>query len=272
MKRTAIAIAVGALSTGLSHGLLAQETQDEETQPLNEQQQMSEESAQDQGAQAQSGSEAAEIQVEEEPADVNVDQEPAEVQVEQEPPDVQVEQNPPEVTIEQQDPNVDVEQAEPNVTVEKKGEADVEVEHAEEAEAEIRNPDEQQDQQQESEQDSQNQADQDQAAQGDDLMSMEVSEVEGQAVYSKQDDEKIGDVERVVRDTESNDTYVVISEGGFLGFGEDEMGYPIDELEIRSEGELVVESGDSGQSGDYGSDQYEELDDNQTLREAMQSN
>ncbi|WP_104204673.1 PRC-barrel domain-containing protein [Billgrantia saliphila] len=267
MKRTAIAIAVGALSTGLSHGLLAQDAQDEDSQQhLSEQQQMSEENAQNQNNQSGSGS--AEIQVEEEPADINVDQEPAEVQVEQEPPDVTVEQNPPEVTIEQQDPNVTVDQAEPDVTVEQTGEPNVEVDPAEEAEAEIRSPDEQQD----SEEQSSDQASQDQASQANNVMTMQVSELEGQTVYSQENDEEIGEVERVVRDTESNEAYVVISEGGFLGFGEDEMGYPVDELEIRNEGELVVQSSDSGESGDYGSDQYEEIDDNQTLQEAMQSN
>lgn len=270
MKRTAIAIAVGALSTGLSHGLLAQETQDEDAQQLSEQQQ--DQNAQD--AQNQTESQA-EIRVEEEPADVNVDQEPAEVQVEQEPPDVTVEQQPPEVTIEQQDPNVSVDQAEPNVTVEEKGEADVEVEHAEEAEAEMRNPDEQQqdaNDQQNSDQASQDQEPQDQASQDKDVMSMEVSEIEGQTVYSQEDDQEIGEVENVVRDTENDEAFVVISEGGFLGFGEDEMGYSVDELEVRNENELVVKSSDSGESGDYGSDQYEEVDDDQTLREALQSN
>ncbi|NIC05572.1 PRC-barrel domain-containing protein [Billgrantia bachuensis] len=264
MKRTAIAIAVGALSAGLSHGLLAQETQDEETQPLNEQQQM-----QDQSSQTQSGSGSAEINVEEEPADVNVDQEPAEVQVQQEPPDVTVEQNPPEVTIEQQDPNVSVDQAEPEVTVEKEGEPNVEVQEAEDAEAKLKDSDEEQQQQ---DQQSQEQQNSEQASQENDLMSMEVSELQGKTVYSQEDEKEIGDVERVVRDTESNEAFVVISEGGFLGFGEDEMGYPVDELEIRNENELVVQSGDSGESGDYGSDQYEEIDGNQTLREAMQSN
>lgn len=240
MKRTAIAIAVGALSAGLSHGLIAQETQDEESQ--------------------------AEVRVEEEAADVDVEQQPAEVQVEQEPPDVTVEQQPPEVTIEQQDPNVDVEQAEPNVTVEQQGEADVEVERAEEAEAELRDSDEEQ------KQEERDQESDEQATQGDDLMSMEVSELQGQTVFSRDDDEEIGEIERVVRDTESNETFVVISEGGFLGFGEDEMGYPIDELEIRNEGELVVQSSDSGESGDYSSDRYEDIDENQTLREATQGN
>ncbi|QOR39911.1 hypothetical protein HNO52_16335 [Billgrantia diversa] len=263
MKRTAIAIAVGALSAGLSHGLLAQESQDEETQPLNEQQ------MQDQSSQTQSGSGSAEINVEEEPADVNVDQEPAEVKVEQQPPDVTVEQNPPEVTIEQKDPNVSVDQAEPEVTVEKKGEANVEVQEAEDAEAKLKDSDEEQKKQ---DQQSQEQQNSEQSSQENDLMSMEVSELQGKAVYSQEDEKKIGDVERVVRDTESNEAFVVISEGGFLGFGEDEMGYSVDELEIRNENELAVQSGDSGESGDYGSDQYEEIDGNQTLQEATQSN
>lgn len=271
MKRTAIAIAVGALSTGLSHGLLAADTQNDDAQNQSGQQ-MSEDSAQND----QAGSQA-EIRVEEEAADVNVDQEPADVTVEQEPPDVTVEQQPPEVTIEQQDPDVDVDQAEPDVTVEQQGEADVEVEHAEEAEAELLTDEQQQEQQQNAEeQDEQQPATQadseDQAALGDALMSQTVSEIEGQTLFSQEDDEEIGEVERVVRDTESNELFVVIAEGGFLGFGEDEMGYSLDEIEVRAEEELQVQSSDRGESGDYGEARYEEVEDDLTLQEASQGN
>lgn len=237
MKRTAIAIAVGALSAGLAHGTFAQ---DEDVQQ-----------------QSDSAQEQPEVHIEEGAADVNVDQEPAEVQVDQQPPDVTVEQQPPEVTIEQQDPNVNVEQAEPNVTVESSGEPDVNVEHAEEAEAELRNPDEQNEQQ-------------DQAAHSGDLTSLQVSDIEGYSVYSQEDDEQIGSVDRVVRDTQSNDAYVVIEEGGFLGFGADEMGYSIDELQIRNEDELVVQSTDSGESHDFSSDQFEDVDGDRTLGEIAQ--
>ena len=45
MKRTAIAIAVGALSTGLAHGVLAQD----DTDPLRQEQQMTQEGAQEHG-------------------------------------------------------------------------------------------------------------------------------------------------------------------------------------------------------------------------------
>jgi len=242
MKRTAIAIAVGALSAGLAHGTFAQ---DEDVQQ-----------------QSDSAQEQPEVHIEEGAADVNVDQQPAEVQVDQQPPDVTVEQQPPEVTIEQQDPNVNVEQAEPNVTVESSGEPDVNVEHAEEAEAELRNPDEQREQQ--------DQAAQDQAAHSGDLTGLQVSEIEGYSVYSQEDDEQIGSVDRVVQDTQSNDAYVVIEEGGFLGFGADEMGYSIDELQIRNEDELVVQSTDSGESHDFSSDQFEDVDGDRTLGEIAQ--
>lgn len=290
MKRTAIAIAVGALSTGLTQGVLAQ---DEDAQ-LREPQQATEESdqdqfegesagepgetgfdPQDQGQQPYSGEgesgegEAegqgqAEVQIEEEPADVNVDQEPAEVQVEQEPPDVTVEQQPPEVTIEQEDPNVEVDQAEPNVTVEETGEADVEVQPADEAEAELRDPDEQEQDQQ--------QQDADQAAQGQDAQGqgIQVSELEGRDLVN-QDGEELGDIDRVVRDTQGNDTYVVVSEGGFLGFGEDEIAYPVSDLEIRSEGEVVLQS-QSGEraANELDDDNFEELDGDERVNELNQ--
>ena len=247
MKRTAIAIAVGALSAGLAHGTFAQ---DEDVQQ-----------------QSDSAQEQPEVHIEEGAADVNVDQEPAEVQVDQQPPDVTVEQQPPEVTIEQQDPNVNVEQAEPNVTVESSGEPDVNVEHAEEAEAELRNPEERNEQQDQAAQD---QASQDQAAQSGDLTGLQVSEIEGYSVYSREDDEQIGNVDRVVRDTQTNEAYVVIAEGGFLGFGADEIGYSVDELQIRNEDELVVQSTDSGESHDFSSDQYEDVDSDMTLGEVAQ--
>ncbi|MGR2739192.1 PRC-barrel domain-containing protein [Billgrantia sp. Q4P2] len=248
MKRTAIAIAVGALSTGLTHGILAQE----EDAQLREQQQLTEEDEQI------NGEGQAEVRIEEEPADVNV---------EQEPPDVTVEQQPPEVTIEQQDPNVDVDQAEPDVTVEETGEADVEVQPADEAEAELRDPDEQD--QQDSDLAAQDQAAQDQEAQG---QGIQVSELENRDLVN-QDGEELGDIDRVVRDTQSNDTYVVVTEGGFLGFGEDEMAYPVENLEIRSEGEVVLQSQSGERSTeDFDQDDFEVLDEDEQLNEVQGMN
>lgn len=266
MKRTAIAIAVGALSIGFTQGLLAQEGSEQQ----NEQHQMNQEGGElDQDSQGQ----GTEVRVEGEPADINVEQEPAEIRVEQQSPDVTVEQQPPKVTIEQPDPNVTVEQAEPNVTVEQTGEADVEIERAEEAEAEMHDPDEQVKAQKDSDQSSQDQAsDGNDQTNSNDLTNREVGELEGYTVYSQEDDEEIGDVERVVRDTQNNDIYVVISQGGFLGFGKDEMGVKVDDLTLRNDDEIMIRTSDDGESGDYGSDKYEDLDGNQTLSEAMQRN
>ncbi|WP_167470091.1 PRC-barrel domain-containing protein [Vreelandella andesensis] len=253
MKRTALAIAVGALSLGLTQGLLAQD----EKLLTNEQQQMNQGSLQNNDLDQEG--QGAEVRVEGEPANVNVEQEPAEISVKQQAPDVTVEQQPPEVTIVQPDPNVTVEQAEPNVTVEKQGEANIEVESADNVDAEIR--------------DSNNQdASQNQATERNAFIDRNVGEIEGNTVYRQEDGEELGDIERVVRDTQTNDIYVVITKGGFLGFGEDEMGYKVDDLELRDDDEFVVRSSDVGETGDYGSDQYEDVDSNQTLREAMQSN
>ncbi|APX92904.1 hypothetical protein BWR19_08155 [Halomonas sp. 1513] len=245
MKRTALSIAIGALSIGLSQGVLAQ----------------------DDDANQDSQDQAAEVRVEGEPADVEVEQAPADIQVEQQAPDVTVEQQAPDVTIEQADPDVSVEQADPNVTVEETGEANVEVERAEEAEAEMRDPNDEDQAQQDSDQ-----ASQDQDAESSELMNRRVSELESYTVYSREDDEEIGDVKRVVRDTQSNDIYVVISRGGFLGFGADEMGYRLDDLALRGDEELEVRSADDGVSGDYGSDQYEDLDGDSTVLESRQRN
>ncbi|AMD02632.1 DUF6470 family protein [Halomonas chromatireducens] len=251
MKRTAIAIAVGALSAGLTHGVLAQD-QDEDTQ-LSQQQQTTEENAQDRDALD------TDTQGTNDETDIRVEQEPAEIEVEQEPPEVTVEQQAPEVTIEQPDPNVEIDQAEPEVTIEQQGEAEVRVEGADEASAEIRDDeqrDEDRDQRDDEEMyDDQNGQDRDAQGQG-----IQVSELENRDLIN-QDGEELGDIERVVRNIQSGEIYVIVTEGGFLGFGEDEMAYPIENLEIRSEGEVVLQSQSGERSADeFDDDNFEELD------------
>lgn len=239
MKRTAIAIAVGALSAGLAHGVLAQD-QDEDTQ-LGEQQQMTQESAQ--GTDQET--------------DIRVEQEPAEIEVEQEPPEVTVEQQAPEVTIEQPDPNVEIDQAEPDVTVEQQGEAEVRVEGADEASAEIRDDDQRDEDRDQNGMTEDDRNGQDHADRG---QGIEVSELENRDLIN-QDGEELGDIDRVVRDTQSGNIYVIVTDGGFLGFGEDEMAYPIENLEIRSEGEVVLQSQSGERSADeFDDDNFEELD------------
>lgn len=255
MKRTAIAIAVGALSTGLSHGVLAQ---DEDTQQNLDQQQMSEEDVRE-----QTNGDANDVRIEGEPTDVQVDQEPAEIEVEQKPPEVTVEQQAPDVTIEQPDPDVEVDQAEPDVTVEQEGEAEVEVERAEEAEAEIRDHDDEAEAEDRDERD---------PADREGLMGMQVSDLEGRDVFT-QDGEEIGDVDRVVRHTQDGDIYVIVTDGGFLGIGEDEMAFPLDELQLSEDDEIVLQSPVSDiqrDAGDFDDDDYEELEGDEQLGDIHQ--
>lgn len=306
MKRTAIAIAVGALSTGLAHGVLAQD--DDARQHLGEQQQMTQEGQQngqqngevDPGegyetgfdAQGQGGQPADQemdandanqdqatdgdfdVDVDQEPAEVDVDQEPAEIRVEQEPPEVTVEQQAPDVTIDQPEPEVNVDQAEPDVTVDQEGEADVRVEEAQEATAEIRSDDDDEADQADREQreqqglfDDDGDQDRDQTGQQqwDDL---QVSDLEGRTLVT-QDGEEIGEIDRVVRDTQENATYVVVSEGGFLGFGGDDMAYPLQDIQVSDDdGEVLLQSRSGERNADdFDDDNFEELDGDQRLGE-----
>ncbi|WP_444676901.1 PRC-barrel domain-containing protein [Halomonas sp. E19] len=299
MKRTAIAIAVGALSTGLAHGVLAQD--DDAQQHLGEQHQMTQEGEQNGqqndevragegyetgfNAQGQGGQDADttgdnqdrannddfDVDVEQEPAEVSVDQEPAEIRVEQEPPEVTVEQQAPNVTIDQPDPEVDVDQAEPEVTVDQEGEANVRVEEADEATAEIRSDDDDDADREQREQqglfDDDGDRDRDQAGQQD-LGNMQVSDLEGRTLVT-QDGEEIGEIDRVVRDTQENATYVVVSEGGFLGFGGDEMAYPLQDIQVRDDdGEVLLQSRSGERNADdFDDDRYEELDGDERLGE-----
>ncbi|GHB09454.1 PRC-barrel domain-containing protein [Modicisalibacter luteus] len=152
MKRTAIAIAVGALCTGLSGGVVAQQSEPEKkfvnadsngdghlTQEeisnlqgldkdafrqadANQNNELSLEEylavAGDKNAQqSQSGQQQSQSGQSQEKMDVDVQQKPADVKVNQEPPKVTVKQQPPEVTIEQPDPNVKIDQPKPDVSI-----------------------------------------------------------------------------------------------------------------------------------------------------------
>ena len=115
-------------------------------------------------------------------------------------------------------------------------------------------------------QDGQDQAAQDQVGQ---QMDMQVSDLEGRDIVT-QDGDEVGDVERVVRDTQTDQTYVIVSEGGFLGG--DEAAYPIDNLEIRSEGEIILQSQSGERSvDDFDQDNLEELDGDDNLGEGEQN-
>ncbi len=257
MKRTALAIAIGAVCAGLSGGVLAQQDDSDDRNETAQEQRMSE---QEQGRNDNT-------------RDINVEQEPAEVEVEQDKPDITVEQAQPEVTIEQPEPNVTVEEAEPNVTVKQTGEPDVTVEQADDAEVDVNQDEQEQDKEgQEREQAEQNNQN-DQADQENSLMSRQVSDLEGMTVMNKEDEE-IGDVQHVAKHDESGDLFAIVSVGGIWGFGATDIALPLNDMQLEDD-QLVVNSSygedeieDS--SNDYEEDEYSEVDGDMTLSEAQQ--
>ncbi|WP_447043624.1 PRC-barrel domain-containing protein [Vreelandella sp. H-I2] len=265
MKRTALAIAIGAICAGLSGGVLAQEENQSDTDRNNQM-------TQQQGAQSQeqqSGSD--------ETRDINVEQEPAEVEVEQDKPDITVEQSQPEVTIEQPEPNVTVEEAEPNVTVKQTGEPEVTVEQAEDAQVEVNQDDQEQERQQRDQTEQNNQANQnnqtDQNDQENSLMSRQVSDLEGMTVLN-QEDEEIGDVQHIAKHDESGDLFAIVSVGGIWGFGATDIALPLNNMQLEND-QLVVntsygEDEIEDSSNDYQENEYSEVDGNMTLSEAQQ--
>lgn len=257
MKRTTLAIAISAICTGLSGGVLAQENNQNDTDTADRMTQQQDASAQTQQQQPDASSmdaqdqanddETMDVQVDEEPAEVKVQQESPDIQVEQSQPEVTVEQPEPEVTIEQPEPNVTVEEAEPNVTVEQGGEPDVNVEQADNAQVDVNNNEGEQEAQQGDQADRNNQNDQ-----GNSLMSQQVSDLEGMRVINQQDEE-VGDVQHIAQHNDSGDLYAIISVGGVWGFGETDIALPVDEMQFEND-QLVMNT-------DYGSDQIEESSD-----------
>ena len=260
MKRTALAIAIGAVCAGLSAGVLAQEENENDTDRSKQTIQQKDTNAQGQGSN-------------DETRDINVEQKPAEVEVEQEKPDITVEQSQPKVTIEQPEPNVTVEDAEPNVTVEQTGEPEVTVEQAEDAQVNV-NEDEQERQQNDQQSDQTDQNDQaDQNDQSNSLMSRQVSDLEGMTVMN-QEDEEIGGVQHIAKHDESGDLFAIVSVGGIWGFGATDIALPINDMQLEND-QLVVntnygEDEIEASSNNYQEDEYSEVDGNMTLSEAQQ--
>lgn len=253
MKRTALAIAIGAICAGLSGGVLAQEENQSDTDHNNQM-------TQDQGNN-------------DETRDITVDQEPAEIDVEQESPDITVDQAQPEVTITQPEPDVTVEEAEPDVTVEQTGEPDVTVEEAEDAEVDINQDEDAQDQERQQRDQAEQDNQTDQNNQENSLMSHQVSDLEGMTVMN-QENEEIGDVQHIAKHDESGDLFAIVSVGGIWGFGATDIALPLNNMQFDND-QLVVntsygEDEIEDSSNDYQEDEYSEVDGNMTLSEAQQ--
>lgn len=271
MKRTTLAIAIGAICTGLSGGVLAQDNNQNDTDASERMTQQQDATAQtqqqstasDRNTDAQPTDETMDVQVDQEPAEVKVQQESPDIKVEQSQPEVTIEQPEPKVTIEQPEPNVTVEEAEPNVTVEQGGEPEVTVEQADDAQVDVNNDDEQERQR----------ADQGNQGQNDSLMTQQVSDLEGMTVVN-QEGEEIGDVQHIAQHNDSGDLYAIISVGGIWGFGATDIALPFDEMQFENDQLVMNTEYGSDQieesSEDYNEDSYTQVDSEMTLSEAQQ--
>ncbi|QJQ96545.1 MULTISPECIES: PRC-barrel domain-containing protein [Halomonadaceae] len=107
----------------------------------------------------------------------------------------------------------------------------------------------------------------------DDLMSKQVSDLEGMTVVN-QDGEDIGNIQHIAQHNETGDLYAVVSVGGLWGIGATDIALSIDEMEVQDDqlvmsttyGEDEIESS----SDEYNEENYTELDGDMTLSEAHQ--
>ncbi|QTP56262.1 hypothetical protein HNO51_17175 [Billgrantia sulfidoxydans] len=277
MKRTLLAIAIGAISAGLVGGALAQ---DDETATSGDTAESEEQATETQQAQEESErpEEAQEAAAEEgEQPDVSVSEE--------ELPDDGVDAEDYEEASDEGDrAETNGEEAPADAAPEAAGD-DEEMqtdpgEQATSAEPDAQQQDTEGDQAQEDEQ----------AAEGDDeagfeesgpqeapldstLASMQVSEIEGMTIVNAEG-ETIGEARSVLRHDDSGDLHVVVTVGGFWIFGGSDVALPLADMQV--EGEQLVLQQSIGEeeldalSSDYDEDRYSEVDGDMTLSEATE--
>lgn len=174
--------------------------------------------AQQQGGQAgQSG--GAQITVQQPQPQVQVQQPAPEITVQQPQPQVTVQQPPPQVTVEQPEPQVTVQQAEPKVEVQRQGQPQVNVQREGQPQVNVQ---------------TEGQPGAAARAGASPLMSMQASDIRGKDVVNAQG-EDIGDVDEIVMSNQDRRLYAVISTGGVLGIGAQEVVVPLEELQLQED-------------------------------------
>ncbi|MCC5882122.1 MAG: PRC-barrel domain-containing protein [Halomonas sp.] len=104
------------------------------------------------------------------------------------------------------------------------------------------------------------------------IASLQVGEVEGMTIVNIEG-ETLGQVENVLRHNDAGDLHAVVSVGGFWIFGGSDVTLPL--ADMRLEGDQLVLQDIIGQdelddiATDYDEDRYTEVDDDLTLSEAM---
>ncbi|NIC05691.1 PRC-barrel domain-containing protein [Billgrantia bachuensis] len=105
------------------------------------------------------------------------------------------------------------------------------------------------------------------------IASMQVSELEGKTIVNAED-ETLGKVENVLRHNDAGDLHAVVSVGGFWIFGGSDVALPLSDMQF--EGEQLVLQDIIGKdeldnlAADYDEDRYSEVDGDMTLSEAVE--
>ncbi len=110
------------------------------------------------------------------------------------------------------------------------------------------------------------------SAAASDLMNMQVSELEGKAVVSP-DGAELGQITSVVKDPQDQSLHAVVSVGGFLGLGEQQVAVPVDELQLQQERIVAsnIESRDAlMERTAYNEADFDNVDSNLSLAQASQ--
>lgn len=115
--------------------------------------------------------------------------------------------------------------------------------------------------------------DQEESDDPNDLMSRQISDIEGMTVVNMQDEE-IGGIDRIVEHKESGELYAVISIGGVWGIGADEVALPLDEIEMKDD-QLVTNTTYGSEEIEATAEQYDEdnfsqIDNGMTVTQAQQ--
>ena len=241
MKRTSLAIAIGAISMGLAAGVLAQETDAE----LNDDVTAGEEQAAEPGAAQDTQEEGGSVSEEELP------DEGAEAE------DYEALDNGDETSSEAEDATEAetepaAEQAEQAPQGEHTPQAGQAAERDTEAGFEEMEPTG--------------------AALDPSIASLQVSDVEGMTVVNAEG-ETLGQVENVLRHNDAGDLHAVVPVGGFWIFGGSDVALPLANMQL--EGEKLVLQDIVGQdelddfATGYDEERYSDVDDDMTLSDAM---
>lgn len=243
MKRTLLALAIGAISVGIAGGVVAEET--ESDAELNGDSEMEQQDT-EQGA-TDEMEEATEAQTEDSPDQGDTDEqneldggqgesEALDTDDEAETTEEQTEEGAGQGDTEALDSEEEIE-----TTEEDPGQADAGMEE-----------------------DSENPLD-------ESLGSMQVSELEGMTVVN-QEEEEIGEVQSVAKQDASGELFVVITVGGFWGIGGDDIALPLQDMQVQDDQLLMQtpygedEIKESAET--YDEDSYSEVDGEMTLSDA----